>query len=599
MKRFNAFFLLPLLCFTLFFSAGISSINPVSPPPFAVPDPVRGEKGMVVSAHPEATKAGLEILRKGGNAVDAAVATGFALAVVYPVAGNIGGGGFMVIRDQDGKATSFDYREKAPEAATRDMFLDEKGNFVSTRSTKGYLANGVPGAVAGMLKAHANKGKLPISSVMAPAIRLASYGWRLTDQDADMFNHFYKDFAEFKSTAKYFTKGSPDKPYLAGELFTQKDLAATLRRIQLKGHDGFYKGPTADLIVAEMKRGGGLITHKDLATYQSKERAVVTGTYRGYKILSMPPPSSGGIALMQLLNAVEPYNLKEMGFRSSELIHLEAEAMRRVYADRAEWLGDPDFFSVPQNQMIQKRYAAERMKSFNPQKTTPSETIKHGNPLAIESTETTHYSVVDKDGNAVAVTTTINGAFGNFVVVDGAGFFLNNEMDDFSAKPGTPNMFGVVGGEANAIQPHKRMLSSMTPTIVDDPQGRLFMVAGSPGGSTIITTVYQVITNVIDHGMNISEAVSAPRIHHQWLPEVLFHEKWAFPLDVSRNLETKGWKLSQRAGTSGMADCILITHETISTKTDPSGLNTNQAKAVQRVYWGGADPRGQSLALGY
>lgn len=598
MKRTYRLFVLPLFIGLLLIS-GLTPIKHQPLTPYAVPDPVRGEKGMVVSAHPEATKAGLDILQKGGNAVDAAVATGFALAVVYPVAGNIGGGGFMVIRDKNGKSTSFDYREKAPEAATRDMFLDEKGNFVATRSTKGYLANGVPGAVAGMLQAHAKQGKLPLSAVLAPAIRLASMGWRLTEQDADMFNHFYKDFAEFKSTAKYFTKGSPEKPYSAGELFTQKDLALTLRRIQIKGHDGFYKGPTADLLVAEMKRGGGLITHKDLASYQAQEREVVTGTYRGYKIISMAPPSSGGIALMQLLNAVEPYDIKEMGFRSSELIHLEAEAMRRVYADRAEWLGDPDFFNVPQKGLIAKRYMQERMKTFDPQKATPSAQVKYGNPAMGESTETTHYSVVDKDGNAVAVTTTINGAFGNFVVVDGAGFFLNNEMDDFSAKPGTPNMFGVIGGEANAIQPHKRMLSSMTPTIVADPEGRLFMVAGSPGGSTIITTVYQVMTNVIDHGMNIAEAVSVPRIHHQWLPEVLFHEKWAFPIDVSKNLESKGWKLSQRAGTSGMADCILITHETISTKTDPSGINTNQAKTQKRVYWGGADPRGQSLALGY
>lgn len=591
----------PLLWIPVLIGMLMLSFRPLAsvmaPPP--VPEPVRGEKGMVVSAHAEATRAGVEILQKGGNAVDAAVATGFALAVVYPVAGNIGGGGFMVIRDANGKTTSFDYREKAPLAATRDMFLDENGNFVPTRSTKGYLANGVPGSVAGMLKAHKAKGKLPLSVVLAPAIRLAELGWKLTYEDADMLNYYYKDFAEFPSTAKYFTKGSADNVYAPGERFVQKDLAKVLRRIRDYGRDGFYKGLTADLIVAEMKRGGGLITKEDLANYDAVERQTVTGTYRGYKIISMGPPSSGGIALMQLLNAVEPYNLKEMGFRSSRLIHLEAEAMKRVYADRAEWLGDPDFFQVPQAQLIEKQYMKNRMLDFDPEHAKPSAQVKHGNPVAHESTETTHYSVVDADGNAVAVTTTINGGFGNFVVVDGAGFFMNNEMDDFSAKPGTPNMFGVVGGEANSIQPKKRMLSSMTPTIVEDPQGRLFMVVGSPGGSTIITTVYQVITNVIDHGMNIAEAVSVPRIHHQWLPEVIFFEKWAFPADVAQNLEAKGWKLSQRSGTSGIADCIQVSYETVTSKTDPSGLTTNATTTTRRTYWGGADPRGQSLALGY
>lgn len=571
---------------------------PAMRPPLSL-DPVRARNGMVVSATHTASEAGVEVLRKGGNAVDAAVATGFALAVTFPVAGNIGGGGFMVIRQADGTVTSFDYREKAPAAATRDMFLDAAGNMVPALSQRGYLASGVPGSVAGMLKAHATYGKLPLREVMAPAIRLAEQGFALTWRDAEMLNSAYEDFSAFPSTRKYFTKGDSTQRYQEGEVFVQKDLAEVLRRIRDQGHDGFYRGRTADLIVAEMQWGGGLISHADLAAYEAVERAPLVGTYRGYRVISMAPPSSGGVALLQLLNAVEPYNLRAMGAYASETLHLMGEAMRRVYADRAQWLGDPDYFDVPVEGLVDKGYMQARMRDFNPYRADTSHQVTHGDPLAYESSETTHYSVVDADGNAVSVTTTINGGFGSYLVVDGAGFFLNNEMDDFSAKPGVPNMFGLVGSEANAIAPGKRMLSSMTPTIVEDPQGRLFMVIGTPGGSTIITTVFQVILNVIDHEMNIQEAVAAPRIHHQWLPDVFYFEPRGLPKDVVRNLELRGWHVTERGGTSGRADGIVVSYGATTDGLDPSGLSRTRSVQTGRLYLGGADPRGDDTALGY
>lgn len=561
-------------------------------------DPVRAEHGMVVSASRLASEAGVEVLKKGGNAVDAAVATGFSLAVVYPVAGNLGGGGFMVIRSPDGKATTIDYREEAPSGATRDMFLDSTGAFVPQRSQLGYLASGVPGSPAGMLLAHERYGKLPLKDVLAPAIRLAEKGFPLSRRQAERFNAFRNAFSRFPGTKKYFTKADSAQ-YREGERFVQKDLAAVLKRIRKHGWAGFYQGKTASLIAKEMQRGHGLITTEDLANYHANERPPVTGTYRGYHIISMGPPSSGGVALMQLLNAVEPFDIHEMGFNSSETIHLMGEAMRRVYADRAYWLGDPDFVKVPIQQLTAKEYMRRRMADFNPYRADTSKTLDHGNPLAYESTETTHFSVVDKDGNAVAVTTTINGAFGSKVVVDGAGFFLNNEMDDFSAKPGTPNMFGLVGAEANSIAPGKRMLSSMTPTIVEDQQGNLFMVIGTPGGATIITTVFQAIMNVIDHGMNIQAAVSAPRVHHQWLPDVLMYEHMGLAKDVVRNLEQRGWKVEEDNGTWGEADGIVVRADAASKQVDPSGLNTIESVRAGRVLLGGADPRSENAAVGY
>jgi gamma-glutamyltranspeptidase / glutathione hydrolase len=566
--------------------------------PSTYSEPVRAENGMVVSAQIDASEAGVQILRQGGNAIDAAVATGFALAVTYPVAGNVGGGGFMVIRMADGTTTSFDYRETAPAAAHRDMYLDEEGNAVAAWSRRGHLASGVPGAVAGMLEAHERHGSLPLETVLEPAIRLAADGYVLSRRQATLLNNFRTRFEQFESTARYFTKADVSGQFEEGEIFKQEDLADVLRRIRDEGRDGFYRGTTADLIVAEMERGGGIITHEDLARYQAVEREPVVSHYRGHRIISMAPPSSGGIAVAQLLNAVEPYNIRNMGHNSSATVHLLGEAMRRAYADRAEWLGDPDYFDVPIDELISKSYTAERMESFRPWQADSSVAFEHGDPLALESTETTHYSVVDRDGHAVSVTTTINGSFGSYVVVDGAGFFLNNEMDDFSAKPGVPNMFGLVGNEANAIEPGKRMLSSMTPTIVEDPAGQLKMVIGTPGGATIITTVFQVIMNVLDHGMDIQQAVSAGRVHHQWLPDELRFERFALQQDVADNLVGRGWTVVQR-GVWGRADGIVVECEAERSTGDPSSLETLVTTQEGCVLYGGADPRGEDVAVGY
>ena len=545
-----------------------------------IPRAVESSEGMVVSAEAEASAAGIDVLRRGGNAVDAAVATGFALAVVHPAAGNLGGGGFMVIRHADGRTTSFDYRERAPAAATSDMYLDSTGAFVRGLSTEGHLASGVPGSPAGLLLAHERYGKLPLVEVMAPAIRLAEKGYRLSRSEAASFNRRYRAWSKYDGTRKYFTKGSPDRQFQSGELFVQKDLGKVLRRIRDLGRDGFYDGRTAELIVAEMERGGGLITREDLRSYEAVEREPISGTYRGYRVISMGPPSSGGVALLQLLNAAEPHDVRALGYNSSATVHLMGEAMRRVYADRAMWLGDPDYFDVPVEALIEKSYMRERMADFDPYEADSSAAVTHGDPLAYESTETTHYSVVDREGNAVSTTTTLNGSYGSDVVVDGAGFFLNNEMDDFSAKPGVPNMFGLVGSEANSIQPGKRMLSSMTPTILEDPEGRLSMVIGSPGGGRIITIVYNVILNVIDHRMDIQEAVNARRIHHQWLPDVMEYEPLALPADVRVALEERGWELEED-GPWGRADGITVHY-----------LQDGA------VYRGGADPRGEDVAMG-
>jgi gamma-glutamyltranspeptidase / glutathione hydrolase len=593
-------FQMSLRCFASFLAALLFLTVPgaVCAQPSAHPEAARAENGMVVSAQIDASEAGVEILKQGGNAIDAAVATGFALAVTYPVAGNVGGGGFMVIRRADGSTTTFDYRETAPAAAHRDMYLDEDGNAVAAWSRRGHLASGVPGAVAGMLKAHDQHGSLPLEVVLEPAIRLAADGYVLSRRQATLLNNFRTRFLEFESTAKYFTKQDPADQYQEGEIFRQEDLANVLRRIRDHGRDGFYTGETADLIVAEMERGGGIITHQDLAAYEAVEREPVVSSYRGHRVISMAPPSSGGVAVAQLLNAMEPYNIADMGHNSSATLHVMGEAMRRVYADRAEWLGDPDFFEVPVAELIDKEYMQRRMADFRPWQADSSVAIDYGNPLALESTETTHYSVVDREGNAVSVTTTINGSFGSYVVVDGAGFFLNNEMDDFSAKPGVPNMFGLVGNEANAIEPGKRMLSSMTPTIVEDETGNLKLVIGTPGGATIITTVFQVIMNVIDHEMNIQQAVAAGRMHHQWLPDEMRFERAALQRDVVDNLLGRGWNVVER-GVWGRADGIIVECEGELTSGDPSSLETITARQEGCVYYGGADPRGEDVAVGY
>jgi gamma-glutamyltranspeptidase/glutathione hydrolase len=521
----------------------------------AAKHPVRAKHGMVVSADELASRVGVEILKKGGNAVDAAVAVGFALAVTFPGAGNIGGGGYMVIRMDDGTTATIDYREKAPAKAARDMFLDENGHFVPERSQEGYLSSGVPGSVAGLLHALAKYGTMDRKTVLQPAIDLARKGFRVNAELAEDLRADLKILSHYPSSMKSFTKDGT--PYEEGDLLVQKDLAETLRRIQRSGRDGFYKGKTADLIVAEMRRGGGLITAEDLQSYQPIERPPIYGTYRGYKIVSMGPSSAGGICLVEMLNLLEPFNLAASGFASSRTVSYMAEAMKLAYADRSKYLGDSDFFPVPISRLISKEYAAERGKLLDTTKATPSTMIAPGVIPLKEGTHTTHYSVVDRSGNAVSVTTTINSWFGNKIVVEGAGFFLNNEMDDFSAKPGAPNIYGLVGGEANSIQPGKRMLSSMTPTIVlkDD---KPFLVIGSPGGSTIITTVLEVILNVIDHRMNIAEAIDAPRVHHQWLPDTLYYEKYGLAKDVIENLEKRGYHVRQRRGTQGVAEGIII-----------------------------------------
>jgi gamma-glutamyltranspeptidase/glutathione hydrolase len=538
--------------------------------------PVKALNGMVVSSDSLATQVGVEILKKGGNAVDAAVAVGFALAVTYPQAGNIGGGGFMVIRMANGESVTIDFREKAPMKASENMFLDENGNFVPEKSQVGHLSVGVPGSVAGLLLALEKYGTMSRREVLEPAIELAEKGFIVNEGLANAFKNAFEHFKKFPSTMRYFSKNG--QPYSAGDRLVQKDLAKVLKLIRDKGRDGFYKGKVADLIVEEMKRGGGLITYEDLENYQPVLRKPVVGNYRGYEIISMGPPSSGGVCLIELLNILENFDLKKYGFGSSYTIHYLVEAMKRVYADRAEYLGDPDFVQIPLDKLLSKEYAKELASEIDTFYATPSSRIIRSVSPTTEGVHTTHYSVVDRWGNVVAVTTTINSYFGSMVAVDGAGFFLNNEMDDFSAKPGAPNQFGLLGSKANSIQPGKRMLSSMTPTIVLK-NGKPFLVLGSPGGSTIITSVLQVILNVVDFGMNIQEAVDSPRIHHQWYPDQIFFERRGLPRDVIENLERRGHKLVERAGYQGEVQAILI---------DENG-----------VKYGAVDPRGYGLAMGY
>lgn len=473
------------------------------------------EHAMVVSSHPMASAVGRDILRAGGNAVDAAVAVGFALAVVHPVAGNIGGGGFMVMRMRDGSTHALDYRETAPAAATRDMYLDANGE-LTDKSRIGHLASGVPGAVAGMLAAHERFGRLSRAAVLEPAIRLARDGFVLDEHRARSLRGAARRLAQFDGSARQFlingTEGPPD-----GHLLRQPDLARTLEAIRDHGKDGFYRGWVADSLEAEMRRGGGIMTAADLAGYEAKWRDPIRIDYRGHVIWSMPPASSGGATLAMILNILEGWDpLPAWG--TPHLLHLEAEAMRRAFTDRNRFLGDPDFESVPLARLVSKEHAARLRADINPDRATPTPPF---DPAIVEGNNTTHYSVVDAEGNAVSTTTTINFGYGSFVTVRGAGFLLNNEMDDFAAAPGRPNGFGLVQGEVNAIEPGKRMLSAMTPSVVVGPDGALAMVVGSPGGPTIITQVFHVISNVIDHGMSLAQAVEAPRSHHQALPDAL------------------------------------------------------------------------------
>jgi len=528
----------------------------------------------VVTAHPEASAVGLEVLKHGGNAVDAAVAVQFTLAVVYPNAGNIGGGGFMVYRSADGTFTSLDFREAAPGAATTDMYLDEAGNPIADLSLRGQLASGVPGSVDGMVKAHDRYGKLDWTALLEPAVRLAEQGFAITAMQADELNRRKKSFEKYNPEGTAFVKPGN---WVAGDTLVQPELAHTLALIGQHGRAGFYEGETADRIVAEMAAGNGIISHDDLKNYEAKWRKPVAATYRGYRVVSMPPPSSGGIALIAMLKSVEAYPLSRWGFQRDSTMRVMIEAERRVYADRATHLGDPDYYEVPQAMLIDSAYNADRMQNINFQHASFSSDIYAGEIPRTENEETTHFSIVDEEGNAVAITTTINGSYGSQVVVAGAGFLLNNEMDDFSVKPGTPNMFGLTGGEANAIEPGKRMLSSMTPTILEK-DGQLFMVVGTPGGSTIMTSVFQTILNVVDFGMDMQEAVSAPRFHHQWLPAEVAVEREAISKPVRHALSTTGYQLVNRRAI-GRVDAILV-------------LPDGRLQA-------GADPRGDDVATGY
>jgi gamma-glutamyltranspeptidase/glutathione hydrolase len=519
-----------------------------------------GENGLVISSHALADKVGQDVLDNGGNAVDAAVAVGYALAVVLPAAGNVGGGGFALIKIGDQEVDAIDFREKAPLTATRDMYLDKDGNVIPDASTVGYKAAGVPGTVAGLNAMLAKYGTKPLSELIAPAIKLAEEGYEINEFASQTMADYSDRFKLFESTKKYFLK--PDgSTYKTGEIFVQKDLAEVLKRISEQGDDGFYKGTTAKLINDDMAKNGGLITEKDLAAYKVAWRKPVKGNYRGYEIVSMSPPSSGGTHLLQILNVLSNADIGAMGFASSETLHLTAEAMRFAYADRSEYMGDPDFVEVPVDKLTSLDYAKsiyDKIKASG--KAIPSSEVKPGLTEIKEGTSTTHYSIVDKNGNAVSVTYTINDWYGSGAAVDGAGFLLNNEMDDFAAKAGVPNIYGLVGSDANSIAPEKRPLSSMSPSLVLK-DGKVFMVVGSPGGSRIITTTLQVISNVIDHGMNVGEAVEAPRVHMQWLPDELRVEKYGVVKDVSDKLKALGYDVSEQ-GPMGDVNAILIDPET-------------------------------------
>jgi len=528
--------------------------------------PVQGRQGMVVTSHFLATESALEVLKKGGNAIDAAVTAAFSLAVTQPRSGNIGGGGFMLISsEQDGDVVAIDYREKAPSRAKVDMFLDKDGNADSDRSRYSHLAAGVPGTVAGLVLALEKYGTISLADAMAPAIKLAEEGFVVTQRFSDGLKEQAKMLKKWSSSARIFYKPNGGY-YEPGDLFVQKDLAATLRRIAENGGKEFYQGRTAELLVAEMARHGGLITMEDLRNYSPTIRKPVHGTYRGYDIYSMSPPSSGGVHVIQILNILEGYPVMEYGHNSALTIHLMAEAMKHAYADRSLYLGDEEFVRVPMQGLLSKEYAAKIRESIDIDKATPSSSIAPGKPQSYESNETTHFSIVDKFGNAVSNTYTINFSYGSGIVVDGAGFLLNNEMDDFSAKPGVPNAYGLIGGEANKIEPNKRMLSSMSPAIVKH-LGKNFLVTGSPGGSRIITTTLQVIMNVIDFGLNIQSAVTAPRIHHQWLPDELRIEEGLSP-DTIKILQQMGHHVTEKAA-MGAIQSIMIEDGIMYGAADP------------------------------
>ena len=580
----NRLVVLPLALLMLFSATAVAATEPVHAP-----------HAIVVSVHELGSRAGVEVMHAGGNAIDAAVATGFALAVVHPQAGNLGGGGFMLIRMADGRVHFIDYREKAAAAATANMYLDAQGNVIENASVVGYKSIGVPGSVAGMVYAEKQYGKLTLAQVMAPAIKLAQDGYALAWQDARDLRD--KDLAKFSESRRIFQRDG--NYYKQGEVFRQPELARTLERIA-KDPDDFYHGAMAHELAGSLQKGGGLTTVDDLAHYEVKEREPVRGTYRGYEIISAPPPSSGGTALMEILNILEGFDLARAGDRSAASVHLTVEAFRRAFYDRAEFLGDPDFSKIPVAQLIDKKYGAAWRESIDPAHATPSKDLKrpaifseleqyasqHPQPSAGREPEhTTHYSVVDADGNAVSVTTTLNDSFGSRVTAEGLGFLLNDEMDDFASKPGVPNLYGLIQGPANAIGPGKRPLSAMTPTIVLR-DGKLFLVLGSPGGARIITTVANILMGVIDYGMNIQEAVNAPRFHNQWMPDIVNVEQWFSP-DAVRLVQQMGHKVEIGETVAGDwvpywsdGECIAI------------DLKTNERL-------GASDVRNNGKAVGY
>lgn len=558
MKRY-----IHLLFLIAFFSAcseiGKQVIDPIN---YSIVKKVTVNKAAVVTAHPLASEVGTLILKNGGNAIDAAIAVQFALAVVYPNAGNIGGGGFMVLTT-NGKTHSIDFRERAPEAAFKDMYLNEDGNAVDSISRDGHLASGVPGTVAGMFLAHKKFGKLEMKDLIDPAIKLAKEGFGITKREANGLNRIAADFKKLNTVIPAFVK---EEKWQEGDLLVQEDLAKTLQRIVDHGQAGFYEGETADLIIAEMERGGGMISRDDLKNYQAVERDPVHFSYKAYDIVSMGLPSSGGIMIQQMLGMLEPYPIKEYGFESPEAVQLMVEIERRAYADRTEYMGDPDFVTVPVAKLLDPSYIKNRMSDFTAGNPSLSSDIKAG--LKVEKEETTHFSIIDEEGNAVSLTTTINGAYGSRVVVGGAGFILNNEMDDFSAKPGSPNKFGLLGTEANSIEPGKRMLSAMTPTIVLKDK-KPYLILGTPGGSTIITSVFQTLVNILEFDLSVEDAVNKPKFHHQWQPDLISIEK-DFPKKLRANLESMGYVFKER-GNIGRTEVIRILEDRIEAVGDKRG----------------------------
>ncbi len=577
--------LVRLLLVLLFFvspAAPVLQVGNVGVARAASRQPVRARRGMVASTDRLASQAGVDVLKRGGNAVDAAIAVAFALTVTYPAAGNIGGGGFMMIRLRDGRTTAIDYREMAPAAAHRNVYLDERGELKKGEggSLVGYRASGVPGTVAGMelaLKKYGS-GKLTWAQLVEPARRLAAEGFALPYGLARALRAIEKDFAPYAESKKIYNNNG--RFWNEGEVWRQPELAATFARIQRFGPREFYEGRTARLIADDMRAHDGLITLEDMKNYVAKERVPLRTTYRGFEVISMPPPSSGGAVLIEMLNILEGFDLRHMGANSSERYHVQTEAMRRAFADRAEYMGDTDFVSVPVAGLIDKSYAESLRKGIKMERASTSAEVKAGKPAGYESEETTHFTVVDAEGNCVSNTYTLNDSYGSKVVVKGTGILMNDEMDDFAAKPGTPNMFGLIQGERNAVAPRKRPLSAMTPTFVLRQDGSLWFATGSPGGPTIINTVLQVIVNVVDFDMNIQQAVDAPRIHHQWLPDEITYEPFGMSADTFRALESRGHRLVAKPRYMGDAQGIMIEEKT-------------------GVRLGASDPRNYGEPVGY